>query len=165
MNTATNNPLEQLADIHLPEQISQLPLAPGWWLLAIALIGITFLASYKLIRYRQLSRFKRQALKQLASEQLSTEQSLTILKAACLAYYPREQVAKLHSEQLLTFLSEQLNAKYQQEFTTMAKPALTRLYQKTAAQDNQLAEELQQAVIFWINKALPVNNKVQGGKL
>ncbi|MEC8428778.1 MAG: DUF4381 domain-containing protein, partial [Pseudomonadota bacterium] len=38
----TSDPLAQLRDIHLPEDaISQLPTAPGWWILALTLIVVS----------------------------------------------------------------------------------------------------------------------------
>lgn len=45
------DPLEQLADIHLPESVSWWPLAPGWWiLLALLIIGLII---FFIIRHRK----------------------------------------------------------------------------------------------------------------
>ena len=49
--------LEQLADIHLPTEISYWPPAPGWWILSIlVVIGVIYLLkSYLAVSYTHLT--------------------------------------------------------------------------------------------------------------
>lgn len=50
------NPLANLRDIHLPEQISWWPIAPGWWLLIILSFILIIWFGYKL---RQRHQFRK----------------------------------------------------------------------------------------------------------
>ncbi len=54
----SEDPLSQLADIHLPDPVSFWPLAPGWWLvIVVILVGLCWLATLsvkKLILNRRL---------------------------------------------------------------------------------------------------------------
>ena len=57
--------LEQLADIHLPTEISYWPPAPGWWILSIlVVIGVIYLLKSYLAR-RHLQRVVKAALTEL----------------------------------------------------------------------------------------------------
>ena len=59
------DPLAQLQDIHLPEQVHNYPLAPGWWLLLIV-IGILLIWSIAIfVKHWRLNKQKRFALRQL----------------------------------------------------------------------------------------------------
>ncbi|MBT8449789.1 MAG: DUF4381 domain-containing protein [Gammaproteobacteria bacterium] len=61
------NPLANLRDIHLPEQISWWPIAPGWWLLIIlSLITIIWLG-YKLRQRHQFRNTYRYCQAELAT--------------------------------------------------------------------------------------------------
>ena len=57
--------LEQLADIHLPIEISYWPPAPGWWLLSLILIAGTGFMVRRYVRYRNHKKACNYALTQL----------------------------------------------------------------------------------------------------
>ena len=59
--------LEQLADIHLPVEISYWPPAPGWWILAVMLLVGGIFLSLRFIQFRNLQQVCRHALIELES--------------------------------------------------------------------------------------------------
>jgi hypothetical protein len=90
-----------LRDIHLPSEVGFWPLAPGWWLLMVALA----VAAFFVLRWWRRGTTQRYCLSQLdaiekrfASEgdarQLVSDVS-TLLRRVCLTYLPRERVASL----------------------------------------------------------------------
>ena len=109
-----NNPaLASLRDIHLPNALSLWPLAPGYYviILLIALISLTALLTFY---YFQQNLAKREALTQLNEVLSSYERDHNhqaailgvsmLLKRVALAYYPRENVASLHTIAWVNFL-------------------------------------------------------------
>lgn len=61
----SEDPLSQLADIHLPDPVSIWPLAPGWWvLIVLALLGLAWLA------YRELRKLVLRKRLQAAQREL-----------------------------------------------------------------------------------------------
>jgi len=110
------NPLDQLRDIHLPDQIDQFPYAPGWWiLLALLLIGIAFFLFHiykkrRAIRLLKPARAEINQLRSLSQEQLSAHSVAklsALLKRVCLIYFPRSSVASLNGYDWLNFLNDQ----------------------------------------------------------
>ena len=112
MNGATPTTLE-LRDIHLPDPISWWPLAPGWWFIFGTILLLT--AAFLLFRYYQ----KKQALKKTVLAEFETIriqyeqdknlivllQSLsTLLRRACISFYPRSEAAGLTGKSWLDFL-------------------------------------------------------------
>jgi HAMP domain-containing protein len=59
------DPLSQLRDIHLPATGGFWPPAPGWWLLALLLIGLVVLSTLFWIRRRQKRRWRLVARQEL----------------------------------------------------------------------------------------------------
>ena len=57
--------LAQLADIHLPAEISYWPPAPGWWILALIVLVLMVLAIRRYIRHRNLHQICQHALAEL----------------------------------------------------------------------------------------------------
>ena len=120
MQPPAENPLDQLRDIHLPDQIDQFPYAPGWWiLLAIILIGIGFYL-YKIYKYQRAIRLLKPAkaeiteLRSLKDNELNSHSIAklsALLKRICLIYFPRKTVASLNGKNWLEFLNKQANQK------------------------------------------------------
>ncbi|WP_371377014.1 DUF4381 domain-containing protein [Thalassotalea aquiviva] len=146
------DPLAQLKDIHLPEQVGFWPLAPGWWILVLLSISAVVLLLRALLKQRELSKVKRQALKQLSTQQsLTTVQILSLLKWASMHYYNRQDVASKYSNELLDFFTSKLAKDKQQAFVQQAEKAITRCYRKSSVDLH--ASEFQQAAIYWLNNA------------
>lgn len=117
--TPAENPLDQLRDIHLPDQIDQFPYAPGWWiLLALLLIGIVFYLFHvykkqRAVRLLKPAKAEINQLRSLSQDQLdahSIAKLSALLKRICLIYFPRRLVAPLNGHDWLNFLNDQ--AKY-----------------------------------------------------
>lgn len=119
--------LSQLRDIHLPARISWWPPAPGWWLLAAAIL-LPALALYGLHRHRRRNHWRRFALGELArlrelhESQQSTPRALVselsiLLRRVAVSRFPREETAALSGEEWLAFLDRSLgeNAAFQSD--------------------------------------------------
>lgn len=111
-NGAPQDPLAQLRDIHIPEEVSVWPLDWGWWCLAIV-IFIVVIWTYRTIRnYVQFNKPRKQALAQLTL--INVEQHdwpvavNTLVKRTALSYFPHQDVAQLHGERWLAFLSSRM---------------------------------------------------------
>lgn len=123
------DPLSQLADIHLPVAVSAWPPAPGWWLLAAVLLaGLALLAWVRFRHWQQQQRLGR-ALQELAQAKAAWEAAdmtvrnaagLTLLhalnsllKRVALQHFPATEVAALTGTAWLQFLDAKGNT---QEF-------------------------------------------------
>lgn len=108
----TADPLAGLRDIHLPEDVSTLPLAPGWWVLAALLIAGVLLAWLASRRRQARQRYRREGaalLNQLPADLSAADQLQGInqlLKRVALAAYPHSAVAGYHGRQWLAFLQQ-----------------------------------------------------------
>ena len=147
----------QLHDIHVPEQVSNFPIAPGWSiLLALLVIGTFWL--YKKRKQRiQLNASKKQALTVLENNPtLSAKECITLLKWAAMQYINRQQLAKLYGQGFQDFLMNQLPEKHQASFTKLINTAFEAQYQaqKTATAD--IDRDCHQATKLWLNYALPI---------
>ncbi|MFB0981111.1 MAG: DUF4381 domain-containing protein [Alteromonadaceae bacterium] len=155
---ALKQPSEQLAqlkDIHLPEQVHNYPLAYGWWiLLALLLIGL-ILSILKWQKNRKLSHAKKLALTNLNNTQ-NNDEIVTLLKWAAFQYFPRNEVASLHGEQLENFFINKLPTKHQEKFQTLCGQQLNNKYQPVENSSSEtLNNTLQEAADLWLNQALP----------
>lgn len=141
-----------LKDIHLPEQISDFPIAYGWWILVTLLIAMTALIIIKTIKVSKQNKVKKQALKHLNSKSnISDNDIIALLKWAAMHYFSRVELAKLYGDSLQQFFLSKLATKYQQRFTDLSKKAFENQYQvKITSSDN-----FQQAAQLWLTQALP----------
>ncbi|WP_051333647.1 DUF4381 domain-containing protein [Aliagarivorans marinus] len=145
----------QLQDILLPSQLEQGWPAPGWWLLGsvIALLIITLV--YLVLRYRQLTAAKREALSQVdAIEHMADLDQL--LKQAALAYFPRSRVAGLHGQAWLDFLNKSLNQSLDQAAEQPSMfDAEQWLNQRYRPEPQLCSPEQRASAKRWLSKALP----------
>lgn len=150
----------QLADIHLPAEISHWPTAPGWWISILLIFTMILIAwgwkkqrdnNPAIINARRLKRLKTEAqreleaIKQKFTGQQNAHQSIELLsvflRRFALSVYEREQVASLTDEQWLKILDDLSNS---QQFSDTFKPLLTEApYQSPdTVIDPQLLEQL-----------------------
>ncbi len=104
-----------LRDIHLPAAPPFWPPAPGWWLLAVALLALLAWFGLRLWRQWRLRRQRRKVLDAVdaLAARLSSERSTealtrlsVLLRQLALARYPRREVAVLTGAAWLRFLDE-----------------------------------------------------------
>lgn len=110
------NPLDQLADIHLPPAVPSFPWAPGWWLLLALALSLIATGFWLWRRYRQRSAYRRAAQLELTALQAIADdadfarqlnQLLRRVAMHCQAVSPsvnKPTIAGLSGEQWQTFL-------------------------------------------------------------
>ncbi len=151
----------QLHDIHVPEQISNFPIAPGWWLL-LALLLISALWFYK--KRKQDMRdnaSKKQALTVLTNNpKLSAKECITLLKWAAMQYVNRQQLAKLYGEDFQYFLKKQLPEKHQENFSQLSAAAFQGQYQAEKTTTVTIDRDCYQATKLWLTHALPIKESL-----
>lgn len=152
------DPLAQLHDIQTPEPIGTFPLAIGWYLLiAIIVLLVVFLVRH-IIKQKRLKKNQKQALSSLENAQ-TNQAIMGILKWAALAYFPRQQVAHLHSSEFFDFLNNKLPVKKQLHFQSLSDNHFESLYQQ---QENDSAS-LKSAAHYWLVNALPNSSHPKNG--
>lgn len=155
------DPLAQLKDIHLPEQIHNYPIAPGWWILLFIITTTIIYFFVKWLKAYRFAKAKRQAIKLLAeiddAEENQNNDIMNLLKWAALQYFPRVQVAPLFGQQLQHFLTESLPEKFQTNFAELSQSAFEHRYQidELTIED----QSFKKAALLWLNHALPPIDK------
>ena len=99
-NALPANPLA-LKDIHVPEQITNYPLAYGWWILAALIVLALVITVIKIRKSAKRNQVKKQALTQLKSNiELNNSDLISLLKWAAMHYFSRVELAKLYGDSL-----------------------------------------------------------------
>lgn len=171
MGSQQASPL-QLNDIHLPDQINNFPMAIGWWLLAATLLIslILFIKYYQNKKSLNLSKYK--ALKQLNdSPNMSSADSITLLKWAAMQYFSRVTIANLYGDGFQQFLVKNLPLKHQERFVELSTPAFEQQYQNNNPSNgisSKMTEETSHqttinkharaATLLWLQNALPIQH-------
>ena len=100
----------QLRDIHLPADPRWWPPAPGWWLLAGALLLVSVLAWRHLPGWWRRQRVRRAALRELRvlsrrpAGELPMAELSTLLRRVAMSRDPRARVAALTGDRWLEYL-------------------------------------------------------------
>jgi hypothetical protein len=151
VNPMQTNALE-LNDIHVPEQISNYPIAYGWWLLAALLILLVIFTIIKIRKKAKRNRIKKQALAQLkGNPEISISDTISLLKWAAMHYFSRKELAKLFGNSLQLFLVSKLPLKHQVNFTHLSEHAFQNQYKSNTNKD----EDFYKAALLWLTHALP----------
>lgn len=151
------DPLAQLKDIHLPADIHNYPIAPGWWLIALIILASVIFSTVKLKQFFAKRKAKKRALQQLKNAN-DTTVIVSTLKWALLQYFPRQQVANLSGNTLKMYLSNTLPEKYQEQFQDLSKNSFNSVYQKLSP---ETTNNFKQAASLWLNHALPPKQNQQ----
>jgi len=153
INALPANGLE-LKDIHLPDQITNYPIAYGWWILAALFLLAIVLVIIKVKKNAKRNQVKKQALTQLQNNSnMNNSDLISLLKWAAMHYFSRVELAKLYGELLQQFLLKKLPEKHQTRFSELSEQAFKNQYQATF--QNEIDNDLLQAVQLWLNQALP----------
>ncbi|AZG73987.1 DUF4381 domain-containing protein [Shewanella livingstonensis] len=109
---ATASALAQLHDIVLPEPISAMPIAPGYWIIAAVLIILAIWLGKRLYKQHQYHAPRKIALTLLKSYDIKNDnfaaQVNSLLKRTALTYLPREHLAKLNGQAWFDWLDTRL---------------------------------------------------------
>lgn len=149
------DPLANLKDIHLPAQIHEYPVAPGWWVLAAIILTTVVWLFVKWLKIKKHKLVQRSAIKKLHSA-ASIEDVITILKWSAMHYFSRHQIAKLYGTSFAEFLIKTLPAKKQEDFNALLGNILTEQY--TANAENLDVSQFIKSALFWVENALPPKN-------
>ncbi|WP_252176258.1 DUF4381 domain-containing protein [Endozoicomonas sp. 4G] len=164
----TPNPLDQLRPNHLPDPVSFWPPAPGWWLSAVLVIVVITLTTWLVTRSIRRNRYRRQARKQahiIFSAYRNHQNSLQfandcnrLLKQTALHAYPAEQVAPLHGDRWLDFLSRKSGIR---AFNEQPGEALgdTRFQKVPTAKEMPMAQKMPMAKEMPIAQEMPTEKK------
>ena len=151
-------PTIELKDIHIPEQISSLPIAYGWWILAALFIVLIIISIINIRKRIKRNEIKKQALKKLKnSPEQSIDNTIALLKWAAMHYFSRIEIAKLFGNSLQQFLISTLPIKHQENFTKLSNKAFSMQYKTPIydAKDTHISEQFSEAAKVWLTHALP----------
>lgn len=107
-----NPSLAQLRDIHLPAEPTWWPPAPGWWLLALLVLGLLACLGWRILQILRSRRYRRIAereLQRLAAAVPGPQQPAQInalLKRTAMAAYPDRPTAGLWGDEWVRFLAD-----------------------------------------------------------
>ncbi|ABE54811.1 conserved hypothetical protein [Shewanella denitrificans OS217] len=152
--TTTDPMLAQLDDIILPQSISDLPLAPGYWLLAFLLILFIGMIVRGLMLKRRYHAPRKAAIALLNSYDITSDefaaQVNTLLKRTALSYLPREQLAHLNGNEWFDWLDTRMPVKHKGTFGAL-------LVKRHQAQGLTTAEKhaLKQLGSTWLSNTSP----------
>lgn len=155
------NPLEQLREIHLAEDVGIWPLAYGWWLLAALCVASLIVTLRYVIRRRRSLLAKRQAIAALKQIDGSSDnwpyQLNGLLKRLALTYYPSVGVASLHLQSWSAFLAHQMPPKLRDSFMVEMQKIQDTLYQSGTTE--VVYDDAAKQVTSWIQHAVPPTRK------
>lgn len=159
------NPLDQLQDIHLPQDVGMWPPAYGWWLLALLFLLVCVTAAHYWRKKKQWLKAKKAALQRLESidqNHKNWHQDINaLLKRLCLSYVAPETVANKHGAKWLAFLKSHLPPQHQEKFEETMAPVLEHLYQAKVQGLN--FQEVKAQTALWIKHFKPKTSPVSQG--
>lgn len=151
------NPLDQLADIQIPEQVGIWPLAVGYWIVLFSMLIAIALSYYFVHKYKQKRVMRSKSLHALAgidaNDAGAAMQVHHILKTATTAYLPSSDILQMHGSAWQQMLSQLYNKSDKQEVcVSLSTLAKWQYDQRVALPDNQ---QLIRHATLWISNALP----------
>ena len=148
-------------DITTPEPISQFPIAIGWWLLLTLVIALCIFTFTAIKKYNAKRRIQKKAINAIESSSTVT-QTISTLKWAAMAYFPRQELAHLSGKNLFDYLAKKLPEAQASSFIKQSESILASLYTKN--NDTIVQAEFNRAAIDWLTHALPPKKISNGVK-
>ncbi|WP_395341697.1 DUF4381 domain-containing protein [Ningiella sp. W23] len=155
------NPLDQLADIRTPDNISVWPLAMGYWIAAALIILALALTLWQIMRRKRRLAAKKDSLVTMASIDLkdanAKAQIHQVLKKSVQAYLPEENVLQMSSTAWQDFIHDQYSLRKKRSASNETIETLIALAnwqydQRIDLPDNQL---IHNAAMEWMALCLP----------
>ncbi|MFT6733049.1 MAG: hypothetical protein ACJAS9_001234 [Polaribacter sp.] len=157
-----DSPLNNLRDIHLPENIDQFPLAIGWWILlsilicTLCFIIIRAIKKQRALRYLRSAKLELKSLSQLEANNESISKLSALLKRVCLIYYPANLVASINGQAWWDFINYEAGKNI---FTKGdVKQMSQSRYQKNASVDkaeySSMVNKIEKSIELIIRKAI-----------
>ncbi|WP_250516717.1 DUF4381 domain-containing protein [Caballeronia sp. INDeC2] len=153
--------LQSLRELPLPEPVSYAPQTIGWVFVALLLVVIVLAAAWLAWRRHERSRYRREALAELARIEAKLGDEATrasalgeiapLMKRTALAAAPREQVAALSGASWLAYLKKTHGA-FDDESGALLYMASYAPRERLAAITRQQAQRLVQAARDWIGQ-------------
>jgi len=152
----TSQPSLTIHDIKVPEAVSNLPVALGWWLVLFSIIALFLWLFIKITKDKRLHAARKQALSHLNNNlSLNDKDCIALLKWSAMQYFDRNKFANTFGQEFKYFLCEQLPVKQQQKFLKLISPAFEGQYQKQTMTSVEINNDCQQATRIWLTHALP----------
>jgi hypothetical protein len=151
------NPLDQLADIQLPNAVSYWPLAIGYWILLVIIIVAVIAGFIFSARRKRRLAARNKSLAALSSIDTDDEHALQqvhhVLKTAAQAYLPNRNILQMQGEQWRSVLRKLYKNKDANDiYDTLAALSMWQYDQRISLSSNQ---QVKDAAKVWIEKALP----------
>lgn len=150
------SPLDQLADIHLPDGVSWWPLAPGWWIL-LALFVLAIIVFFIIRQRKQQNHYRIIAQQELDSiyarynesqDAAAYLQALSVLlRRTALTAYPKSFNASIKGAEWLNWLDAVCPTPNEKFSGELGQSLLANIYQKNPQID---ALGLQHLSSVWI---------------
>lgn len=164
------NPLDQLADIQTPSEVSIWPLAWGYWALLIVILLVLSVVTYWLLNRIRYTAAKRISLKKI--DRMDTadldfiHQIQTVLKLHIAHYHPAVNAPVLQGSAWQNYLVANYKGKNKQAIKQACTHIYSSLYQTTLnGQDSKSQTNKNQqtklAIIDWINTSTPQKNSAK----
>ncbi|MCW3171161.1 DUF4381 domain-containing protein [Shewanella subflava] len=148
------SPLAQMHDIALPETVSSLPIAPGYWmvlLLIVAILSWILKKGLKKYRYHAPRRMALAMLNAMDSNANTFASEVnSLLKRTAMTYLPRQSLAHLNGQPWFDWLDKRLPTHHQ----GMIGPLLFKRHQQNGLtrEDNQ---QLLTLAVLWLANSSP----------
>ena len=152
----TSQPSLTIHDIKVPEVVSNLPIALGWWIVLFSVIALFLWFFIKMVKYKRLHAARKQALSHLHNNlSLNDKDCIALLKWSAMQYFDRDKLANNFGQEFKGFLCKQLPVKQQKKFIALISPAFEGQYQKQTMTSVEINSDCQQATLIWLTHALP----------
>lgn len=155
------NPLDQLADIQVPTEVSIWPLAWGYWVvIGLALAALVY-ATLLLLKQRRWNKVKHQTLFKLQQIDTNTpyfEHKLQVLvKNLCAHYFANNTAIKnktAHTSAWQAFLLDSYKGKNPDQLEQTLQQINASLYSNNTDKQTLSKSDLKNSIIDWLNTSI-----------